>query len=279
MMEHAQDIDPTAPEFGDLYDELPLWSAPFGLLLLERLPLRPGLSILDVGTGTGFLALELAQRCGPQARVIAVDPWATAVQRLRRKVAHRQIDNVSVLEQDAAALDLPEASIDLVVSNLGINNFDHPDAVLRTCFRVAKPGAQLFLTTNTVGHMREFYEIYRATLVELGMTDRLATLDAHIAHRGTLESIGQLVTGAGFEVVDAVTSSFRMRFADGSALLRHWFIRLGFVPAWKSIVAADSVAATFVALERKLNAVAAQRGDLALTIPMLCIEARKPAAA
>jgi hypothetical protein len=66
-----------------------------------------------------------------------------------------------------------------------------------------------------------------------------------------------------------------MRFADGSALLRHHFIRLGFVPGWKSVAAADSVPETFDRLERRRNAIAEKRGELALTIPMACFVARK----
>ena len=63
-MDYLEAIDYKAPDFGELYDELPLWSAPFGLLLLEQVVMRPGLTILDVGAGTGFLTIELAQRFG-----------------------------------------------------------------------------------------------------------------------------------------------------------------------------------------------------------------------
>src|SRR5919109_2941064 len=98
------------------------------------------------------------------------------MQRLRRKLEYLGIENVRLIEQDAADLDLPEASIDVVVSNLGINNFANADAVLRTCFRVMKPAGKLLLTTNLVGHMREFYEVYRAVLHELGLVDRLTAL-------------------------------------------------------------------------------------------------------
>jgi arsenite methyltransferase len=72
------------------------------------------------------------------------------------------------------------------------------------------------------------------------------------------------------------TRSFRMRFADGSSLLRHHFIRLGFVPGWVSVASPGRLEKTFDALERNLNEVAAQRGELALTIPMLCAEAIRP---
>lgn len=275
-MSFLEEIDYTQPGFGDLYDELPLWSAPFGLLLLDRIPLKSGITILDVGSGTGFLTLELAQRCGPESKVIAVDPWKSGMSRLRNKLAERDVANVELIEQDAAAMRLPNDSIDVIVSNLGINNFEDADAVLRACFRVAKPSAKLFLTTNLVGHMSEFYDVYRATLIELGQIGRLVALDAHINHRGTVDSVSRTVRDAGFEVLHIDTQSFRMRFANGSSLLRHYFIRLGFVQGWKSVAAPDSVEATFEALERNLNTVAAERGELALTIPMACIEAFKP---
>ncbi|HVX61548.1 MAG TPA: methyltransferase domain-containing protein, partial [Pirellulales bacterium] len=78
-MGYLDDIDYNTPEFGDLYDELPLWSARFGLMLLEHVNLRRGMTILDVGAGTGFMTIELAQRCGAETQVVAVDPWAAAM--------------------------------------------------------------------------------------------------------------------------------------------------------------------------------------------------------
>jgi precorrin-6B methylase 2 len=89
-------IDITTAEFVELFDELPLWSAPFALPLLERVPLRAGLTFLDVGAGTGFLTIELAERCGSSATVIAVDPWEAALARLERKAAQRGLANVTV---------------------------------------------------------------------------------------------------------------------------------------------------------------------------------------
>ena len=277
-MNYLEAIDYSHPQFGDLYDELPLWSAPFGLRLLDRVPMRPGLTILDVGAGTGFLTLELAQRCGPDTTVIAVDPWTAGMNRLRRKLEHLSLSNVVLLEQDAAALSLPDAYIDVIVSNLGINNFENANTVLQRLFRVAKPNASLFLTTNLAGHMAEFYDVFRATLIELGQSDQLVTLEDHIRHRGTVDTVTEILQKAGFAVVETETDSFRMRFADGTSLLRHYFIRLGFVQDWKSILLtlpADVLQTTFDTLEHNLNTVAAQHGELALTIPMACIEARK----
>jgi ubiquinone/menaquinone biosynthesis C-methylase UbiE len=245
-------------------------------MLLDRVPMRRGLTILDVGAGTGFLTVELAQRCGPDTTVIAVDPWAAAMGRLRRKIEYLGLGNVRLIEQDAASLDLPDASIDLVVSNLGINNFEHADAVMLTCARVLKPTGKIVLTTNLVGHMREFYDVYRSVLTELGLADRIAALDAHVAHRATVESVTALLRRAGLEPLDLAADTFRLRFADGSSLLRHYFIRLGFLPAWKALVPSDAIERTFAALEQRLNVVAAERGALALTIPMAYVEGYKP---
>lgn len=275
-MKYLDAIDFKTPEFGDLYDELPLWSAPFGLLLLEHVELRAGMTILDVGAGTGFMSIELAQRCGCDSRVIAVDPWEAAMQRLTRKLNHLGLRNVRTLIQDVATIDVPDASVDLIVSNLGINNFDQPEAALRSCFRVAKPGARLFFTTNLVGHMAEFYEAYRDILVELGFDGQLAALDAHISRRATVDSMKALLERTGFRFVEAVTRSFQERFVDGSSLLRHYFMRLGFVPGWKSVAPNDAVEPTFAALEQRLNSLAAKSGGLSLTVPAACIQARKP---
>ncbi|RTL43573.1 MAG: class I SAM-dependent methyltransferase [Burkholderiales bacterium] len=268
-------IDITTADFVDLFDELPLWSAPFGLWMLDRVPLRPGQAILDVGAGTGFLSIELAERCGRAATVHAVDPWGAATDRLRRKIAQRGLSNLVVLSQDAAVLPLPERSIDVIVSNLGVNNFDQPDTVLAECARVARPGSCLLLTTNLVGHMAEFYDVYRQVLSSRGQAGSVARLDEHIAHRATPDSVSQLLARTGFAVEEVTTGSFRLRFADGSALLNHFFIRMAFVPAWAALVEPGTAPAVFDALEAALNDRAASRGELALTIPTAGFVARR----
>ena len=243
----------------DQYDELPLWSAPFGQLILEHVPLRRGQTIVDIGAGTGFLTVELAQRSGA-ARVIAVDPWAEAIEVLRRKVDYLKLTNVELMISDASTLDLADESVDLVVSNLGINNFDNAAAVLTECHRVLRPGGRLLLSTNLVGHMAEFYAAFRDVLGE-----DVEALDKHIAHRATVDGTIDLLHQAGFTASVAATSEFKMRFADGTALLNHYFIRLGFLDGWLAIAGQEALDA----VEHELN----QRGEITLTIPAACFDA------
>ncbi len=269
------DFDLDAPSFVELYDELALWSAPFGLMLLDRVPLGRDLTILDIGAGTGFTTVELAQRCGSGSLVIAVDPWSGAMERLRRKVEQFGLDNVRLIVGDAAEVAIDPASVDLIVSNLGINNFDNAAAVLANCHRVAKPGARLFLTTNLRGHMAELYDELRATLVDLGLESRLPVLEAHVDHRASIDSLRALLAAAGFEVTTVNTANHSERYADGSALLGHRLSRIGFLPAWRAIPLPADVERVFEVLAARLNARAREHGELRLTVPMACVEARK----
>lgn len=267
------DVDFDRPEVVARYDELPLWSAPFGQLILDRVPLRPGQTVVDVGCGTGFLAVELAQRCGTSSRVIAVDPWRAALDVLREKCRYLGLANIEVQERDAVALDCASGSVDVVVANLGINNFADPDRVLRECRRVLAPSGSLLMTTNLVGHMAEFYDVFRDTLDALGRTDLVPALESEVAHRATLESVATRLAAAGFAVTETITDSFRMRFATGTALLHHYFVRVGFLPGWRSVVDPPSVDTVFTELEARLNRYATEHGCLELTVPMACVVA------
>jgi ubiquinone/menaquinone biosynthesis C-methylase UbiE len=258
-------------------DELSLWASRFGVPLLENVPLRPDMDILDVGCGTGFPLLELANTFGPSCSVVGIDIWKEALKRATSKLRVHILLNVQIVEADAARMPFEASRFDLIVSNLGINNFEDPQAVMAECFRVARPGATIALTTNVTGHMREFYDVYCETLVALNKREYLANLDANEAHRGTKESVRALVEGAGFEVVRTIEGSFQMRYLDGSALLNHTFIKIGFLDAWRAVVGPEDEEEVFGALEGRLNEIASKKGDLRLTVPTLYVEGRKKA--
>jgi arsenite methyltransferase len=268
-------IDFNAPEIVSAYDELPLWSAMFGLLLLKYVPLKRGLNVLDVGCGTGFPMLELAQRLGLTCKVYGIDPWETALARAEQKARSFNIQNVELKVGDAATMPYPDFQFDLIVSNLGVNNFNDPERVLRECWRVAKPAAKIVLTTNLQGHMREFYDVFESTLLELGKQNAIDALHTHIDKRATIDKVVTLFANAGFGIQKVYQESASMRFTDGSALLRHYFIQLGFLDAWKDVVETTEQQEVFSKLETNLNHLAKEEGELRLTIPMAYIEGEK----
>lgn len=270
-----EQIDFNTDEFVTYYDDMPLWSAPFGQLLLESVPLRSDITALDIGCGTGFPLLQLAARLGPHAHITGIDPWEAAIRRVQSKIAHKDFRNVSAVLGDGAHTGFPDHTFDLVVSNLGVNNFDDPPAVLSECHRIMKPQGVLAITTNPYGHMREFYNAYRTFLSESGRKDLAACLDREEAHRLSVEAITELFRRNGFRLTKTVERAFTMRYADGTALFSDPFIKLAFTDGWRSILPVEDRTSMFNALEKRLNLLASQQCGLSLTIPMAYVEFQK----
>lgn len=250
------------PDFAEgAYDETSLWSARFGAMLLEHLDLQPAnVRGLDVGCATGFPLFELAHVFGPESHWTGIDPWAEAITRAHRKLNVYGLTNVELHAGDAAKMPFDDQSFDLIVSNLGINNFDNPDAVARECFRVARPGARIVLTTNVTGHMADFYDLFRTAAPE-----HAEAITRQEQHRGSKESVSTLLERAGFQITRLIESEFYLRFASGTAMFRHFLVQF-FVQGWRSVVDDDAV---YARLEEQLNAAS----PLRFRIPMLYAEA------
>lgn len=263
------------PGFIQTFDELPLWSAPFGLLLLAHIEYKPGLTILDIGSGAGFPLMEIAARFGRSCKCYGLDIWVNANNRAKQKIKNYGLSNVEVIEGSAEKIPFDDGTIDLIVSNLGINNFDNPAIVFAECNRVLKPGGKLALTTNLDGHWKTFYEIFEATLRQSGKEALVGKLKEQEAHRGTVESISQLFTSNGFTIHQYHAGTFEMKFVDGSAFLNHYFVKLGWLPSWTGLLEEADRPAVFTLLEQNLNEHAVKNGGLSLTVPMAFIEGEK----
>lgn len=264
-----------SPQFVSTYDELPLWSASFGQLLLKHIEYKPDITILDIGTGTGFPLLEIASRFGANCKCYGVDIWTNAIARVSEKVKNYGLDNVEMIETSAAEIPLADNSIDLIVSNLGINNFDNPPAVFTECHRLLKPGGRLALTTNLYGHWQEFYHVFEDTLMQLDMHELLPELKGQQLRRGTTDSTKTMFEQSGFRVTKEIKDSFEMKFVDGSAFLNHHFVKLGWLGSWTSLVPEVHHEKVFDLLEKNLNKLVQEQAVLTLTVPMAFIEGVK----
>lgn len=252
------------PDFAEgAYDETSFWAARFGVLLFDNLDLRTNIVGLDVGCATGFPLFELAHVHGPSSHFTGIDPWAPAIKRAERKLNVYGLKNVDLHVGDAADMPFDDESFDLITSNLGINNFDEPAAVLRECYRVARPGARIVLTTNLTGHLAEFYDLFRAATPE-----HAEAITRQEQHRGTRQSVEQQLTDAGFAMRKVVEDEFFARFANGTAMFKHSLVQF-FVEGWRTAVDDDAV---YAKLERQLNAAS----PLKFRVPMLYAEAVRP---
>lgn len=257
------------------FDELPLWSAYFGILLLKHLEPKPNLTILDIGSGAGFPVMEIAGRFGASCTCYGLDLWKNANERANQKINNYGLGNVKIIEGSAEAIPFENESIDLIVSNLGINNFENPQQAFNECYRVLKRGGELALTTNLNGHWQKFYDVFEDTLRELNMEEIIIKLKKQQEHRGSVNSISNQFYNSGFKVNRYYEEGFDMKFADGSAFLNHYFVKLGWLQSWKGLTAGQAMEGIFSLLEQKLNAYAAKAGQLTLSVPMAFVEGVK----
>jgi ubiquinone/menaquinone biosynthesis C-methylase UbiE len=269
FLDHPAGWMPSRP--AEIYDETSFWSARFGALLFDHLEIRRGIRGLDLGCGTGFPLIELAHLHGPSSYFTGIDIWGDALERARAKLELHGLTNVDIVETDVAAMPFPDAHFDLVVSNIGINNFTDARAALRECRRVAKTGARLVLTTNARGHFAALYAMLDAILGESALEPARDALRREEEHRHSKHALTSLLIENGFTVARCFEAGFEMRFADGSALLRHSLVKW-FLDGWRQAVGADNERKVFDTLEARLNAAAERDGCVRMTVPMLYVE-------
>jgi ubiquinone/menaquinone biosynthesis C-methylase UbiE len=274
LLKTEYDIDD--PDVVSAIDDLPLWSAPFGMKLLEVVTLRKNIRALDIGSGLGFPVIELSQRLGPTCQVYGIDPWTAAVDRARLKIRTWHISNLEILEGHAESLPFQDNYFGLVISNNGTNNVDDEEQCYAEIGRVAERGAQVVLTMNLPDTMLEFYSTYRDVLRRYGKHEEVEKLDAHILEkRKPLAHTRALIERAGLELLQVHEGSFSLRYADGTAMLNHFTIKLAFLAPWIRILQPDDVTPLMADLERELNAIAERDGELSLAVPWVCLDCRK----
>ena len=121
--------------------------------VLARVVVEEGMSVLDVGTGTGVLVPLLLERVGPSGWIVAVDISPRMLEAARAKGFPA---NVEFVEADAASTPLPAASFHLVVCNATFPHFPDKARALAEMARVLKPGGRL-----AICHTRSREEVNR----------------------------------------------------------------------------------------------------------------------
>lgn len=114
--------------------------------ILDRLDVRPGMRVLDVGAGPGRLSIPAAQRVGPQGEVVALDMQAGMLHKLETKAIAAGITNIRTLQQAVGERPLEHNAFDRAWLVLVLGEIPNRAEALQELFRALKFGGILSIT-------------------------------------------------------------------------------------------------------------------------------------
>jgi len=150
--------------------------------------LRPGETVLDLGSGGGIDVLLSANRVGPTGKAYGLDMTDDMLALARENQRQAGVTNVEFLKGEIENIPLPDDSVDVIISNCVINLSADKDRVLREAFRVLKPGGRFAVSDVVVrGSVPE--EVRKSMLLWVGCIAGALEESEYIAK----------LKGAGFE--------------------------------------------------------------------------------
>jgi ubiquinone/menaquinone biosynthesis C-methylase UbiE len=113
---------------------------------LDRIGLRPGQRVLEIGPGPGRLLIPAAERVLPGGEVVGIDIQPGMVERLRQRAEAAGLTNLTAILGDATQPVVPAERFDLVFLVTTLGEIPDRAAVLRQCFQALKPGGVLSIS-------------------------------------------------------------------------------------------------------------------------------------
>ncbi|MCF3652263.1 class I SAM-dependent methyltransferase [Synoicihabitans lomoniglobus] len=146
--------------------------------IVARLDLRPGMDVVDVGTGTGAFLPLLSARVGPEGRVYAVDIVEKFLDHVNDQIQRHAWTNIETVLCTDRSVELPAASVDLAFICNVYHHFEYPMDSLASLHRALRPGGRIVLVDFKripgessdwiLSHMRAGQEVFEAEITAAG---------------------------------------------------------------------------------------------------------------
>jgi ubiquinone/menaquinone biosynthesis C-methylase UbiE len=140
-----------------------------GRRLLELLQPLPGTDLLDVGTGTGVVALQARAWVGPKGELVGNDVATDMVALAKQAAAEQGIDGITFCQMDAEQLDFPDASFDTVTCAFSLFQIPDMNRALAEMWRVLRPGGRVGLSNWGPGYFSPVAALQRDLFREFGL--------------------------------------------------------------------------------------------------------------
>ena len=205
------------------------WSTPFAEVLLEHLDIFTGASILDIASGGGIPAFNLAEKVGQKGRVLAVEIHPSQVLRARSILR----GNMPWLEFEVGDMkNLPPTlpSFDRITGNLSFMFF-RPNRyeALKQLVKFLKPEGQVVLTFPSLGTFDSLWKRVDKEMQCMGLSKEQKALNEYIEERPSSNQAKKWLKELGMEKVVVTERPLEVESGPGREFLEHPLLRGGFL--------------------------------------------------